>query len=154
MLYDISSILDKGIVVKKCRPRYGIGATIEKLKRANGVVQIFDASSIISVEHIILAYANAVLSFMERRNRSKSIGMEMMCYAALTMQIDKAIEICGAHSNDIVLFADGKDAYKSVKRLFTHISDLKEANKKAYKKLGVKSIEELAEKMALLSISD
>lgn len=82
----------------------------------NGTVQIFDPAAIINATHLNGAYYNALESFKEKTNVSKSVSMEMLLFAGMTDQISDAIKIAGAKSaKKFVVFASTLAAYNRIK---------------------------------------
>ena len=65
-------------------------------KHAQNVdIQFFDAELIATQEHLYFAVLNALESFNNKTNQSKSPAMETMLYASAQRQIQKAIERSG-----------------------------------------------------------
>jgi tRNA threonylcarbamoyladenosine modification (KEOPS) complex Cgi121 subunit len=58
-------------------------------------IQFFDAELIATQEHLYFAVLNALESFNNKTNQSKSPAMETMLYASAQRQIQKAIERSG-----------------------------------------------------------
>lgn len=58
-------------------------------------IQFFDADLIASQHHLYFAVLNALQSFQNKTNISKSLAMETMLYASAQRQIQKAIKRCG-----------------------------------------------------------
>ncbi|MCL4373781.1 MAG: hypothetical protein M1360_02775 [Candidatus Marsarchaeota archaeon] len=145
-------------IFKKFYPSAGIEKILEKaqeLSAGSTVVQVFDARAIFSREHLQLAYANAVLATIEKRSRSKSISMEMMLYAALTLQISDAIKLVGIKgSTEAVLFSNSNEAYNRIKGMLGRVGELGGTNDSALKILGVNDFQGIMNKMSLMSISD
>ncbi|MEM0149451.1 MAG: KEOPS complex subunit Cgi121 [Candidatus Micrarchaeaceae archaeon] len=158
MQYNIESLLSgKGIVIKACMPKAGIAPILEKmgeLNRNGTVVQAFDSSAIINKEHLLFAYANASIAKAEKRNRASSAALEMLCFAALTMQISDAIRICGAkEGSKMVIFSNSRAAYKKIEGMLSSVGEFRRSDG-ALERLGALSFEDVLQKMALLNISD
>jgi tRNA threonylcarbamoyladenosine modification (KEOPS) complex Cgi121 subunit len=77
--------------------------------------QFFDADLIATSEHLYVAIVNALASFKDKTNISKSLAMETMLYASAQRQIQKAIERSGIkpESQNMAVLIIGNDA-KSV----------------------------------------
>jgi KEOPS complex subunit Cgi121 len=58
-------------------------------------VQFFEADLITTQEHLYFAVLNALQAFRSKTNKSKSVAMETMLYAAAQRQIQKAIDKVG-----------------------------------------------------------
>lgn len=83
---------------------------VQELNKNGYVIQIFDSRIVLSSTHIVGAYLNAKIAFKNGSNKTKSIGMEMLLFAAITDQIDRALKISGAKkSSDFVLFYNKKN---------------------------------------------
>jgi len=158
MQYDIEEMLDrKRVVIKECMPKVPLASIlneIEKLNRDGTVLQVFDANSIVNDDHLLFAYANAAIAKIEKTSKVNSMALEMLCFAALTMQIDDAINLCGARSgSEMIIFSNSKPAYKKIEHMLSKIKDFN-GSTEALAKLGAASFDDLVQKMALLSISD
>ncbi|MGC8652052.1 MAG: KEOPS complex subunit Cgi121 [Candidatus Micrarchaeia archaeon] len=158
MQYNEKMFLANDAIIKKCSPKAGVEDIIRKAKQlsvGSTVVQLFDASSVFSRDHLLFAYANAILATIEKRNKSNSVAMEMMLYAALTLQIGEAVEIIGAkNGSSAVLFSNSSEAYGSIKQMLGVTEELSGTNRGALEKLGAKDFDDILDKMSLLSISD
>jgi len=66
-----------------------------KQTRQNVDIQFFDAELIATQEHLYFAVLNALQTFKNKTNLSKSPAMETMLYTSAQRQIQKAIERCG-----------------------------------------------------------
>ncbi|MDE1811007.1 MAG: hypothetical protein KGH66_03130, partial [Candidatus Micrarchaeota archaeon] len=112
--------------------------------RGKGVIQAFDANSVVSARQLAAAYLNASSRFSRGANRTKSMANEMLLFVALTNQINDAIRQVGAEGNkDIVIFADSKRSYSAVSSML--------ANPKAIPPKSGSDIP-LLQRMALLQI--
>ena len=81
--------------------------SLRALNTDKSVVQIFDPEKIVNKIHIIGAYANATLVFENGTNKTKSMAMEMLLFAAMTDQIERALDIVGAKTNSkFILFSN------------------------------------------------
>lgn len=61
-------------------------------------IQFFDAALVATYEHLYFAVLNALQSFQNKTNISRSLAMETMLYASAQRQIQKAIRRCGVKS--------------------------------------------------------
>jgi tRNA threonylcarbamoyladenosine modification (KEOPS) complex Cgi121 subunit len=124
---NIPELEFKDFIIKRAASKKEIGelvTAIQGLGKKNGVIQIFDKERIASRVHLFGAYANALIAFKNRTNRTKSMGMEMLLFAAMTGQIEEAIGIVGAKSSsDFILFADRKAAFARLKQILKIKSD-------------------------------
>src|ERR1700719_2837850 len=95
------------LTVKNASSNFDVASLVEKIKKTNTknlVVQIFDPASLISRLHVEGAYANSIVAFKNKTNRTKSIAMEMLLFTAFTDQIEQAIERSGAkESSNFIL---------------------------------------------------
>ncbi len=103
-------------------------------------VQLFDPDKIKSRAHIIGAYINAVSAFKNKTNRSNSISMEMLLFAACTDQIAEAIKVAGAKSNkDFIIFCNDTKLLAKMKWL-----SLREFNKKSTRESDLRILQKMA----------
>ena len=73
------------------------------------VVQLIDPNAIISQDHIRAAYLNAYMNFIENKNVSNNMSMELLLYLSFTKQINMAIKLSGIKkSNDFVIVASSE----------------------------------------------
>jgi tRNA threonylcarbamoyladenosine modification (KEOPS) complex Cgi121 subunit len=112
------------VIIKRCSSRLSLDkllALIGKANEGSHIVQIFDPGKVIGRIHLLGAYVNAVSAFDAGTNVSKSVGMEMLLFAAMTRQINDAIKRIGAKSNkDFILFACDDKAMAHVKDAILH----------------------------------
>ncbi len=134
----------KGVVIKLAASGEPLDILLLKIGKMNSgrsTIQVFDPSSIINKMHLIGAYMNAVEAFKNKSNISKSLGLEMMLFAAMTRQISDAIKIVGAkNSREFVLFASSAATYNKVKPLIKSGKDFKPSKSseaKTAKKFGI-----------------
>jgi KEOPS complex subunit Cgi121 len=71
-----------------------VKTTRNETPRSNWI-QLFDAKLVATWQHLYFAVLNALLSFENERNISKSVAMEVMLYASAQRQIRKAIQLVG-----------------------------------------------------------
>ncbi len=150
----MNKIIDTSdVLIKSCSSRHSIDELLKKLRQLNGksvVIQIFDPEFIINRMHILGAYANAGIAFKNGSNKTGSIAMEMLLFAAFTNQIGTAIERAGAKkSADFVLFSNDKGAFRKFMEMLSS-KDLDFKTNKAHVLVAAKtsgiSYDGLAEK--------
>ncbi len=154
----------KAIIKTSARPDLRVDEMLGLAKggKGSGTVQLFSENGIINRLHLEGAYANAVLAFEEGTNRAREIPMEMMLYAAMTGQIEDALETCGAADGSrIIVFADSTEAFNRLKGALGIVQDWKPDKRHAAavsKRYGIKPgkgfDEELLERMALSRLRD
>ncbi|RLF41959.1 MAG: hypothetical protein DRN12_01820 [Thermoplasmata archaeon] len=91
---DIINLNDFMNSIKKFSDKYDI------------IIQTFDANLIYGRDHILSAVSHAIRSMEERRNRTNSLGMEILLYAAGERQLKNAISKIGVkegENKDIIL---------------------------------------------------
>ncbi len=119
----------RDLVIKSCSSRHNIENLLKRLRQLNGkstVIQIFDPKFIINRMHILGAYANAIMAFKNGSNKTDSIAMEMLLFAAFTDQIGTAIELAGAKKGcGFVVFSNNKEAFKKFREILDNDSDFK-----------------------------
>ncbi len=106
----------------------GLMDSMSEIRKADKkcIIQVFDPEAIVSREHIIASYINALASFSEKANRAGNASVEMLLFAAMTRQISAAIKLVGAKSEDgFVLFTDSKRAYAKLRRYLKGVSEFK-----------------------------
>ena len=126
---ELSKIRPETFVIKMARPNVGLAELLGKVRATNSNAsfsQFFDSRSIMSRAHLVGAYANAVLAFDGRTNRTDSMAMEMLLFAAMTDQIGKALSIVGAKDrSSLIVFCSDRAAYDRVRGLVGGISDFR-----------------------------
>ncbi len=109
------------IAIRHASSRCGTDLLLRNLKTLNSgasVLQVFDEKFVISRIHLIGAYANAAIAFENRTNKTESVALEMLLFAAMTDQIDEAIHVAGIKKDsEIVIFSNDK-------RLFRKLHDI------------------------------
>ncbi len=121
---DMLGIEYKDFIMKSASSKNSIDDIIRLAKGINGTVQIFGSRHIADRTHLVGAYANALIAFKNHTNKTRSLGMEMLLFAAMTDQIEVAIEISGARSSsDFIIFAEKKEALNLLKPLLSKSRD-------------------------------
>jgi len=96
-------------------------------KAGNCHIQVLDASLVAGFEHLYFAVLNALKSFEDGLNISKSLAVEILLFASGQDQIRRAIEILGVKpsSNKIalVIVADSRDEAVSVLNSVSDVLD-------------------------------
>lgn len=69
--------------------------TISREKPSKAEAQFFDANLVATWQHLYFAVLNALTTFENNQNISKSLAMETMLYASAEGQISKATELLG-----------------------------------------------------------
>ena len=100
---------------------------VSSINRRKGfVLQLFDPSAVRGKMHLVASYLNAIESFRDGRNNSKSVSMEMLLYVSFTRQIGEAISIAGAKTNnDFIIFSNSKKAYSMISRYLVVSQEIK-----------------------------
>ena len=136
--------------------------SLRALNTDKSVVQIFDPEKIVNKIHIIGAYANATLVFENGTNKTKSMAMEMLLFAAMTDQIETALDITGAKTNSkFILFSNDGHLLKRISELVNIEEDFNPSSKQmlsSAKAIGINANNEdmdnyLLQKMALSRLS-
>jgi len=156
----------KNFLVKIASSSASMEAILSKINSINkgkgAVVQIFDPNRIINKIHLSGAYIDAVESFGDKTNISKSKGMEMLLFVAMTNQISDAIKMVGAKSSrEFVLFANNKTSFNKLKPLIKSSKEItrdKKSQLEIARKFGIYSKDDLdkfiLQKMAISRIRD
>jgi len=84
------------MIVIGAKGKLNVEEALNKLKERGIEAQILNACKICGMEHLEVAYEHAKRAFQEERNKSRSIGMELMRYASAKRQIKEAIDFMGA----------------------------------------------------------
>lgn len=161
---DISDIKRETLVIKNASSKMGFEDLLTVIKKTNNdkvIVQLFDPKSILNETHVMGAYANALLVFENHTNKTKSLSMEMLLFAALTDQIEEAIDRAGAKSSsDFIFFSNKKDILPKIKDSVNFHSDFNPTPseiKKTALSLGIKDGKNaniaILQKMALSRLS-
>jgi KEOPS complex subunit Cgi121 len=81
-------------------------------------IQFFDAKLVATWQHLYFAVLNALLTFRNERNISKSVAMEVILYASAQRQIRKAIQLIGVKYGStnvaVVIIGGNPDSVKTV----------------------------------------
>ncbi len=112
--------IEKKVVIARASAKSDIAMTdlynkLAKEMKKSECIQIFDPNAVMGKKHLYAAYLNSILSFVEHKNKTKNIGMEMLLFVSFTDQIEKAIRITGAKkTKDFILFCSNKRVYDKI----------------------------------------
>jgi len=100
---------------------------IRKGERSSAEIQLFDAKSVATWQHLYFAVLNALTAFKNHENISKSLAMETMLYASAQRQIRKAMELLGIKSGTpeiaVLIIGEKLEAVKSaLSTVSTHVN--------------------------------
>ena len=135
---------------------------IGKINSSKTTIQLFDPGRVINRMHLVASYVNAVEAFKNKSNISRNLYMEMLLFAAMTSQINEAIEMVGAKSSkEFIVFANDSASYKKIIGSINPIRDFKPSKKEEIvvaKLFGIKSKEDLdqfmLQKIAISRLGD
>jgi tRNA threonylcarbamoyladenosine modification (KEOPS) complex Cgi121 subunit len=143
---DFSEIKLNGFIIKKVTSKLDLESLLELIRKAgnkNNFAQVFDPKSIINEMHLVGAYTSALFAFENGVNKTDSIAMEMLLFAAMTDQIGRAISISGAKTaSDILIFSNNALVFNKIRPFLSEESNFKpDARhiKKAARALGIKT---------------
>ena len=122
----------RDFVIKRAASGKDIEELVRRIGKINGknaVIQIFDSRRVANRVHLAGAYANALIAFNSHINKTRSVAMEMLLFAAMTDQIGEAIEIVGAKSSsDFIIFADKKASFAKIKPILKIKSNFEDSS--------------------------
>jgi tRNA threonylcarbamoyladenosine modification (KEOPS) complex Cgi121 subunit len=120
--FDVSRL-----IIREASAKLSLDILLDEISKANDqkvAIQLFDARRIINPLHLQAAYINALVAFRNGANKSKTIAMEMLMFAAMTNQIGEAIKLVGVKSSsDIIVFSSNKVAYKKIAPLLKNVHE-------------------------------
>ncbi|MDE1870814.1 MAG: hypothetical protein KGI06_01070 [Candidatus Micrarchaeota archaeon] len=126
---ELKALKLDSLIMKRASSISKLDEFLPVIKKLNGnkkFVQIFDTGSIINKAHLAGAYANAFLAFKSKTNKSGSMAIEMLLFAGMTDQIDRAIELCGAKSSsDFIIFSNSIVLYSRIVPALKSIHEFK-----------------------------
>lgn len=103
---------------------------IKRIDDGEKFLQLFDYGAVINEEQLVAAYINASNSFDKKTNISKSLGMEIMLFAAMTKQIGDAISISGAKEGKrFVIFSNSVELYRKIEPMLKEAKDFEQSQK-------------------------
>lgn len=127
---------------------------INSIKDDGEIIQLLNADSVVSKNHIIHGVNQAFLAFERGENLANDLSVEIVLRCSAQRQISKAFKILGLHEGDMNLCAvliDSKDYTKELSLLFTrddevlipNIDKLVETYKISDEELQNMSVEEI-----------
>ncbi|MCD6171747.1 MAG: hypothetical protein J7J36_04975 [Thermoplasmata archaeon] len=130
------------IVIIGAEGSIDVELVLKKLHSFCSPCQIFDATIICGKEHIISAYKHAKRAFMQGKNISNGLEMEILLYVAGKRQINDAVKFAGAKNNGKYVFLfigkKEKEAREFIKNLGLKINrNLIKPTIKKLKKFGI-----------------
>lgn len=100
---------------------------INSIKDDGEIIQLLNADSVVSKNHIIHGVNQAFLAFERGENLANDLSVEIVLRCSAQRQISKAFKILGLHEGDMNLCAvliDSKDYTKELSLLFTRDDDV------------------------------
>lgn len=100
---------------------------INSIKDDGEIIQLLNADSVVSKNHIIHGVNQAFLAFERGENLANDLSVEIVLRCSAQRQISKAFKILGLHEGDMNLCAvliDSKDYTKDLSLLFTRDDDV------------------------------
>ena len=100
---------------------------INSIKDDGEIIQLLNADSVVSKNHIIHGVNQAFLAFERGENLANDLSVEIVLRCSAQRQISKAFKILGLHEGEMNLSAvliDSKDYTKELSLLFTRDDDV------------------------------
>ena len=100
---------------------------INSIKDDGEIIQLLNADSVVSKNHIIHGVNQAFLAFERGENLANDLSVELVLRCSAQRQISKAFKILGLHEGEMNLCAvliDSKDYTKDLSLLFTRDDDV------------------------------
>ena len=100
---------------------------INSIKDDGEIIQLLNADSVFSKNHIIHGVNQAFLAFERGENLANDLSVEIVLRCSAQRQISKAFKILGLHEGEMNLCAvliDSKDYTKDLSLLFTRDDDV------------------------------
>ena len=100
---------------------------INSIKDDGEIIQLLNADSVVSKNHIIHGVNQAFLAFERGENLANDLSVEIVLRCAAQRQISKAFKILGLHEGNMNLCAvliDSKDYTKELSSLFIRDDDV------------------------------
>jgi len=100
---------------------------INSIKDDCEIIQLLNADSVVSKNHIIHGVNQAFLAFERGENLANDLSVEIVLRCSAQRQISKAFKILGLHEGEMNLCAvliDSKDYTKELSLLFTRDDDV------------------------------
>lgn len=147
--FPLGGFSASALLLREVSLNVGLDSFLAAMRRAytrGEIVQAFNPSSIVNRNHVLGACLNALISFREHTNVSRSVGTELLLFAAMTKQIGDAIKIVGARDKNHVLLLASKRGYVHMKRYIAgekefEVSRMHEI--RAARLLGIRGFEDI-----------
>ena len=100
---------------------------INSIKDDGEIIQLLNADSVVSKNHIIHGVNQAFLAFERGENLANDLSVEIVLRCSAQRQISKAFKILGLHEGNMNLCAvliDSKDYTKELSSLFIRYDDV------------------------------
>ena len=129
-MYNIQILGFKGTI-------NSIGETldyIDSIKEDGEIIQLLNADSIVSKNHIIHGVNQALLAFDRGENLANDLSVEIALRCSAQRQISKAFNILGLKEGEMnlcVILINSKDHFEELSKIFTpddSVFDLDESN--------------------------
>ena len=107
-----------------------VGDVLDKINSIKGddeIIQLLDADSVVSKDHIIHGVNQAFLAFERGENLAKDISVEIVLRCSAQRQISKAFRILGLKEGDMnlcVILINSKDYSSELSSIFTRDDDV------------------------------
>ena len=107
---------------------------IDSIKEDGEIIQLLNADSIVSKNHIIHGVNQALLAFDRGENLANDLGVEIALRCSAQRQISKAFNILGLKEGEMnlcVILINSKDHFEELSKIFTpddSVFDLDESN--------------------------
>ena len=135
----------KGVVIVEASLSVPLAKLFEEIKKLNGrssVLQVFDADSIVSKEHLLCAYINSCRTFEEKTNIASTLGLEMLLFAAMSRQITESLKRVGAvDGKRVVVFTNNPKGLDRISGYLGGVRDFSPTRRTsliAAKRLGIR----------------
>ena len=103
-----------------------VGDTLKKVdcfKKEGEIIQLLNADSICSINHIIHGVNQAFLAFSRGENLANDMGVEILLRCSAQRQISKAFEMLGLREGEMNLFVvllNSNDYFKDLSSIFSY----------------------------------
>lgn len=107
---------------------------IDSIKEDGEIIQLLNADSIVSKNHIIHGVNQALLAFDRGENLANDLSVEIALRCSAQRQISKAFNILGLKEGEMnlcVILINSKDHFEELSKIFTpddNVFDLDESN--------------------------
>lgn len=107
-----------------------VGKTLDKIDSIKGdgeIIQLLNADSVVSKNHIVHGVNQAFLAFERGENLANDLSVEIVLRCSAQRQISKAFKILGLHEGNMNLCAvliNSKDHAKELSGLFARDDDV------------------------------